>query len=56
VTEKVVKDKPIQVRTSEKDRAILAILEKKNVGDSTSDRFRQGLRALARENGIKVPA
>ena len=56
MTEKVVKDKPIQVRTSEKDRKLAAALVKKKVADSTSDAFRLGLRALARENGIKAPA
>ena len=52
----MVKDGLKQVRISEKDRVILAALGNADIGESDSDRMRRGLRALARENGIKVPA
>jgi hypothetical protein len=43
------------VRLGEKETDLLSKLKKKKVGESDSDRLRMGIRALARENGIKVP-
>ena len=43
-------------KAAPEDQAILAALKKAKVGRCESDRVREGLRALAKENGIKVPA
>jgi hypothetical protein len=43
-------------KASPEDQEILAALKKAKVGRCESDRVREGIRSLARENGIKVTA
>jgi len=43
-------------KASPEDQEILSALKKAKVGRCESDRVREGIRALARENGVKVPA
>ena len=44
------------VRLSEDDIQMVSMLKEKTGADSTSMILRMGLRALAKQNGIKVPA